>query len=172
MKYDIKRIKKEVKILDVLDVLNIHIPKSSSKELQIACPFHGQDLHPSARIYWESNSMYCWKCKKMWDVIELVRDSKKLSFTGAIEYLIDKFSLSIVKNKKTHYTKEEVEKYQFIDYKALGENKLILSRKKMPFKKYLNYCSILDKINFLHEAGSENSLKLIKKFINKIEIYG
>jgi len=29
---------------------------------QCKCPFHGEDKHPSARIYEDTNSWFCWTC--------------------------------------------------------------------------------------------------------------
>lgn len=64
-------------------------------EQQISCPFHGSDSKPSARYYPESNSMYCFTCKKSWDVISYVMDKKASSYRSSIELLISKFNLSV-----------------------------------------------------------------------------
>ena len=52
-------------IAQALRDIGVDVP-DSSRQIQIACPFHkgGAELQESARIYPESNSFYCWVCKR------------------------------------------------------------------------------------------------------------
>lgn len=58
---------------------------------QIHCPFtfahsHG-DIHPSARVFPDSNKIYCYTEAKGWDIIDAVGEYFGLSMVKAIEYI-------------------------------------------------------------------------------------
>lgn len=50
------------------------------------CPFHDEE-HPSFAWYVDTNSFYCYSCKRGGDVISFVQELKNLSFKEAAEYL-------------------------------------------------------------------------------------
>lgn len=52
----------------LLEETGVKLPQTI-KPQQLSCPFHGRDLSMSARYYPETNSMYCFACKKSWDPI-------------------------------------------------------------------------------------------------------
>lgn len=81
----VTNIRDHVKIRDVVDHFGVHC-QSAGNETQLQCPFHGHDAHASARIY-TSETMYCWVCSKVWDVISFVRDFKDVEFSEACNYL-------------------------------------------------------------------------------------
>ena len=87
----IKNIKDSVSIRNLIDHFNIPC-QSSGEVTQLHCPFHGNDQHASARIY-ETNTMYCWVCSKMWDVISFVRDLKGVDFASACSILEEMYNL-------------------------------------------------------------------------------
>ncbi len=62
-------------------------------EVQLRCPFHGQDNKPSARFYKATQSMFCWVCYKRWDVIQFVMEREQIYYTRALLFLIDKYKL-------------------------------------------------------------------------------
>ena len=50
------------------------------------CPFH-KETHPSFKIYTDTNSFYCFSCKRGGDVISLVMELKGMSFRDAVKWL-------------------------------------------------------------------------------------
>ena len=89
-----KYIQESVRLLDML-VDDGHTTLNHEVEQQISCPFHGSDSKPSARFYPESNSMYCFTCKKSWDVVSYVMEEKASSFRSALDLLVSRFNLPI-----------------------------------------------------------------------------
>jgi DNA primase len=86
-------VKTAVSIVDVLKSHNIFVP--AGVESQIRCPFHGSDSHPSARVYTTTNTIFCWTCHRLWDVI-----AAEMQFTGAtlveaVDSLCSSFSVDV-----------------------------------------------------------------------------
>jgi len=98
----IDRIKEEVSIYDLFDEANPPIKYvTRQKQSQISCPFHGEDAHPSARVYPDSNSFRCYTCSQSWDVVsywaqanEWYKGEDKLDIKRAIDDLCEKYGLS------------------------------------------------------------------------------
>ena len=86
-------VKQSVRIVSVLKSHGVVVPNNT--ETQISCPFHGDDLHPSARVYAETNTLYCWTCHKMFDVIAVEMHFTGKGFGDAIDSLIGSFSVSV-----------------------------------------------------------------------------
>ena len=59
------------------------------REQQFSCDMHGDghDNKPSARVYPDSNSWYCFACSKSRDAIQTVREREGLSFWDAVRKL-------------------------------------------------------------------------------------
>ena len=98
----IDRIKEEVSIYDLFDIANppVRYP-TRAKPSQISCPFHGDDTHPSARVYPDDNFFRCYFCSKSWDVVsywaqanEWYRSDDKLDIGRAIEDLCSRYGIS------------------------------------------------------------------------------
>jgi len=58
-------------------------------EEQIHCPFHGVDNKKSARYYRETDTIYCWVCKKVWDILSFTSEKRGSNLREAINYLVD-----------------------------------------------------------------------------------
>lgn len=97
----IEVIRENVSIYRLFDASPRRIPYDNETiECQIPCPFHGRDLHKSARVYPQTNSLYCWACGKGWDVIsywaqanEMWTDDGKLHYAKAVNDLMFRFNL-------------------------------------------------------------------------------
>jgi DNA primase len=87
----IDNIKSQVKLRKLLDYYNISC-QSNGEITQLHCPFHGDDAHPSARVY-ETNTMYCWVCNKTWDVVEFIKDLNNLNFKEAVVFLESSYGI-------------------------------------------------------------------------------
>lgn len=87
----IENVKSQVKLRKLLDYYNISC-QSNGEITQLHCPFHGDDAHPSARVY-ETNTMYCWVCNKTWDVVEFIKDLNNLKFKEAVVFLENSYGI-------------------------------------------------------------------------------
>lgn len=65
-----------------------------SQPFQIRCPFHGTDLHPSARVYPADNSFYCWTCKKTYTPVSAIAAYHGITFIEALQSVEEKYGAS------------------------------------------------------------------------------
>lgn len=93
-------IKSQVSIFRLCDKLDIDYGFESTHNF--SCPFH-EDVNPSARIYVDSNKIWCWKCAKAWDVIELVVDYSNMNFQQVLTWLEKEFSIKRGKALKAKF---------------------------------------------------------------------
>ena len=84
-----ERLKRSITIFDAIRYLGIEDKvKTLETSSSIACPFHGQDMHPSATIYSDSNMFFCHKCSSYpMDVISFVSKVSGISKTQALSNL-------------------------------------------------------------------------------------
>lgn len=89
------RINEEVSILDVLASYGYEIHTGYDGEQQFRCDLHGtgHDNKPSARVYPDSNSTYCWACDRSRDPIAYVIEKEGVEFMDALKRLEDKYGL-------------------------------------------------------------------------------
>jgi len=92
----VERIKEKIHIAQVLADYGYRVHLGGSyQEQQFPCDLHGdgQDGKPSARMYPESNSFYCFACDKIRDPIETVRAKEGIGFMEAMAFLEQKYNL-------------------------------------------------------------------------------
>jgi DNA primase len=88
---------------------------AGDREQQYRCDLHGDDQKPSARVYPQTNSTYCFACSQFRDVIQFVRDKEGKSFSEACQILEDKYGLDPLpwtndeETKKSPSTVEEID---------------------------------------------------------------
>jgi hypothetical protein len=90
------RLHEHVPILEVLQAYGYRIREDGGlREQQFSCDLHGsgRDLKPSARVYPESNTWYCFSCDKTRDAIETVRAKDGLKFWDAVKLLEKNYGL-------------------------------------------------------------------------------
>lgn len=68
------------------------IPVANMEE-QYSCSFHGADNKKSARYYSETDSSYCWVCKKRWDVFSYIEQREAMTFWQAVSYLVSTYRI-------------------------------------------------------------------------------
>jgi len=138
-------------------------------EAQIRCPFHGDDVKPSARYYRETQTMYCWVCQKKWDVVSFIMDKEQFKYVQAIKFIINKYKIdtsSIPDDPELQYDKVPVVSETGVRLIYLRD-KIKGFRGKLPFEKYRDICLVLYMILFEYDQKI-NVLEKIKKFENKI----
>ena len=90
------RIRQEIPIIQVLYDLGYRVRlDGGDREQQFPCDLHGDgsDNKPSARVYPDSNSWYCFACSKPRDAITTLRDRMDLGFSEACKSLEKKYGL-------------------------------------------------------------------------------
>ena len=91
------RIRQEIPIIQVLYDLGYRVRlDGGDREQQFPCDLHGDgsDNKPSARVYPDSNSWYCFACSKPRDAITTLRDRMDLGFSEACKSLEKTYGLS------------------------------------------------------------------------------
>ena len=94
------RIREEVPILNVLVDYGYGVhPEGGDREQQFSCDLHGDgsDSKPSARVYPDSASFYCFACGRTRDAITLVREKEGLGFWQAVRTLEKRYGLTPMK---------------------------------------------------------------------------
>jgi DNA primase len=81
---------------DILESVDVHLRQVLRPE-QMSCPFHGADTSMSARYYPETNSMYCFACKKSWDPIGFWMQYAEVRFMEAARHLASKYGVDLSK---------------------------------------------------------------------------
>ena len=97
----VNKVKENSPLADVLEHYDIPLRRKDT-EVQFPCPLHGdgKDKRYSGRFYPDTNSTYCWACKKARDPIEWVRDyeyrrkGNSLEFHEALQQLEQWFDIS------------------------------------------------------------------------------
>ena len=95
----LQAVKTTVKMVDVLRMHGIIVPADAQS--QISCPFHGADTHPSARVYAQTNTLFCWTCHKLWDVIAAEMQFTGSSLTDAVDALIVTFVVPVAEQPQS-----------------------------------------------------------------------
>lgn len=117
-------IKNEVSIYDLFDRSSPPVRYETDKQqCQISCPFHGYDNSPSARVYPESNSLYCWACAKSWDVIDYWAEANQWEKDGHLDRgraIRDLIAIYGLKNKRHPWKSDLFSSLNNLDKKAGG----------------------------------------------------
>lgn len=150
-------------------------------EAQLKCPFHGRDTKPSARLYNNTNSFFCWVCRKSWDVIAFIMDKENFTYRQALNYIVNRFKVDIssIPDKPTldlktmalpsqgDITSENYEDNKKVLFKKVYKN-LLEVKKKIPFDKYKALCGIYCHVRYKDHCGDE-TLETLKKIEDKIK---
>ena len=160
----INNIKGAVSMRNLVDYYNV--PAQSVGEItQVHCPFHGNDQHASARIY-ETNTMYCWVCSQMWDVISFMRDFKGISFADACTVLEDMYGIAKTDKSIAYHEEsfndflknnEPVKEKDFDrDFEKIS-NLLIKNRNSFSLKEYSKYFYFFDTLYVNYRANCHSN---------------
>lgn len=99
MEYDsiFDEIHQKIAIVDVLIDYGYHVGDYGERTQSFSCDLHGdgRDTRPSAVVYPETGSFYCFACGTQRDSIDLVRIKEDLSFVDAVKHLVDKYKITL-----------------------------------------------------------------------------
>lgn len=128
-------------------------------EEQIHCPFHGVDNKKSARYYKDTDTAYCWVCKKKWDIFSFVSQKRGLNLKETINHLVEEYRIDISSvpeqmdvfirditgHQKVAVDRNKIFLIQLQDYINKLRNKIELDRyKKLVFSYMLIKYSVPD----------------------------
>lgn len=106
----VKNIKQSVPLIQVLADLGYRVRvEYGDREQQFQCDLHGdgRDGKPSARLYPDSQSFYCFACGRQRDAVQLVREKRGFSFPEALRYLESTYNITPVYDTEEGDTHEE-----------------------------------------------------------------
>ncbi|MDX6514307.1 MAG: primase, partial [Gaiellaceae bacterium] len=79
----------------IVDVISARTPlRRIGGRYQGRCPFH-EERTPSFSVSADKGLYYCFGCGAKGDLITFVRETEQLDFTGAIEWLADRFNVAL-----------------------------------------------------------------------------
>jgi len=173
----IQNIKEAVSMRNLVDYFSI--PCQSVGEItQVHCPFHGNDLHASARIY-ETNTMYCWVCSQMWDVISFIRDYKGVDFSSACSILEEMYSIAKPDKAVAYYEEsfndflknnEPVKEKDFEkDFNKIS-NYLVKNRDTFSLTEYVKYYYYYDNLYINYRANTHTDDAVLSNSLNNLLI--
>jgi hypothetical protein len=89
------RIRETIPIQRVLADYGYAVEAGYDGEQQFSCDLHGdgQDGKPSARVYPDSASWYCFACDHTRDAVETVREKEGIEFWPALQVLEKRYNL-------------------------------------------------------------------------------
>lgn len=121
----IDAIKDRVKIVDMLDELNIKKKRSGGNRYVVICPFHDEDT-PSCMIYAQEDKFHCFGCEASGDVIDFYQKYLDLEFDEALTRLCDRLSIQVMDADQVEKADKMLEAYR----DKLREAEEILNRVK------------------------------------------
>ncbi len=65
-------------MISIYDVLRHYGVETPDETVSIPCPVH-KDSRPSARVYRDTNSVYCWTCQRSWTPVQLIAAKEQVS---------------------------------------------------------------------------------------------
>jgi len=146
-------------------------PRKAS-EAQMHCPFHGVDRKPSARYYRATQSMFCWKCHKRWDVISFIMEKEGFNFGEALRYIVSRFNIDLSLIPEDPEMKQVKVQTSETSIKFLSfTNTLRGMRGKVDFEKYRVLCAAFTMARYAETCGRDVSATLskIEEKMNKVE---
>lgn len=159
----------EDKILLIDEINNeygyINTIPAGINRFKCVCPFHS-DSDPSLVIYCDTNSYYCFGCKKWGGVIKWTMDIRKVSFNNAIEYLATKYKILTNVDAFNFDIKNIDEIYNLLEQDKIFMTNYHISKRIKTYLKMINYDNDELKIAELFLKKFDNNM--VKKNIEEI----
>jgi hypothetical protein len=161
----VEAIRKGVSAHDILRRNGIKLRYSVDREEQFACPFHGVDRHPSARVYPETvkgpSHVWCFTCHENWDVFKLWSkfSGNESKFTRVLAEIERAFGIIPPDRPPTaaelaDYVDPEVMHIEIMF--DICEKNLRSYRAAFDMKSHLVIGSILDRLRYQFEHGAQS----------------
>jgi hypothetical protein len=137
-----------------------------ASEVQFRCPFHGKDNKPSARLYNNTKSCFCWVCRKAWDVVSFIMEKEKMSFREALNYIVGRYKIDI--SSIPDIPTMELKKIKYSEKNVVLKNlrsHVIELKRKIPFEKYRALCAAYFMAKTSKETDIFTNTKMIEEKI-------
>ncbi len=125
-------IKQSVDMKTLCSFLGIGVSRSGF----CRCPFHGQDRHPSMKIYPGTRGFCCFTCGEKGSVIDFVMKYNSCKYWTAVEWLNSAFKLGLPLDRKD--TEEDRKNAEIAKKQRQIERELKQAIKDELFETYLN----------------------------------
>ena len=167
---------------DVLRHFGVELRYSGdTHEEQICCPFHG-DSNPSARLHPQEGTsrsgLYCWVCRKRWDIFGLWKEFKgdsEMKFTLVLRELEKAFGIDTPEAPDMSRepiqrgpTEEELAVLRLLD---VCECRLRNAKGSFTMKGFLTVGKVLDNLHYRMEHQTidlETAEKVARQILEKI----
>ena len=174
---------KAISVFDVLDVLGVKHHGVGTYQISCPNPRH-EDVNPSARVYANSNTVYCWTCGTTWDVVELVKVVKAYSFQqacdllelkfGAVEHIADPRWIAKFKACKRHgfvtnRSMRALERVVHEDFLRWYRCKVDFPGPQHLFDVYEFWFCLYDELVAL-KIGNDDKTKLLKAWLTEAKV--
>jgi hypothetical protein len=136
-------IHEHVSIFAVFERMGVDVTPETQ---QMRCPFH-PDRTPSARVYADQNTLYCFTCQKGWDVIGCVTDHFRLTFLDALAWLEAEFALGNTLPSLGGQIRMALDHRPRPDVKPLAahlETRIIAERDRLGYRRFTSALLALD----------------------------
>lgn len=167
-------IKKHVSIFDVLDKFEINYPHGRLSQ-QILCPFH-HDRRPSARVYSDTNKVYCFTCARTWDQIAIVREKLGVrDLQQVVEWFESRFQLPSLRDNIALAVEAQLGAHRqpnLAEMYAMVEDILIEARHRMDLQQYINRLYALDIIAYKRSTNAmtaEEARCNLQELLNRLQ---
>ena len=161
------------KVLMDYDVDFVYNPEYV-EQAQLRCPFHGSDNKPSARFYRDTQSMFCWVCRKRWNVIQFIMEKEQFYYKSALLFIVNKYQLDVsVIPDDPEFKSEKRVLITNIGINTISAKQNIEKlRGKILFERYRALCTAYYMITYKMSKGGDisNDIEKLNNKLNTIRI--
>ena len=93
---DVENIRSSVSMRQLASLYGYEVNRSG----MMRCPFHGEDRHPSLKVYDGDRGWWCFVCNKGGDIFDFVMEHDGLEFPKAVERIAEMAGIPISDIKK------------------------------------------------------------------------
>lgn len=177
----LERVKQDIPIVTLLaDYGYLVHREGGDREQQFPCDLHGDgmDSKPSARVYPQSNTWYCFGCGQARDVVQTVRDKEDLGFLDAISYLERRYHLPPLPWEDEDEQQDSVDRIDFLSEDKTFEDvsrrfqrllETSTQERVLPMRSTLSYWEGFDRLIY-HVQQQQIKESIAKKAMEKMRI--
>ena len=92
---DVQNIRSSVTMRQLADMYGYKVNRSG----MMRCPFHGEDKHPSLKVYDGERGWYCFVCNEGGDIFDFAMKHDGLEFPKAVERIADMAGIPVSDRK-------------------------------------------------------------------------
>jgi DNA primase len=160
------RVNEVIPIYDVMTYYGIRLKHYADTTQQYPCPFHKEpgkfviEDKASARYYADTNTTYCWACRKSYNSISFISLAENTTFNEAFKIAVDRYKVDItkldyIKNTNNNSSKDFIGVYEDI------EKSLIKHKKIYTFMNYVERFKKLDECFYYNNISKEELIKKV-----------